>query len=120
MFHRRPTPLLLFAFTAFPLAVLAQPFEVSGERKDVQVIREANQTYTIPMGGTADMDNTATRRHETWDVGSLHDITWTKTGTIGNVKIEYTTNGTDYTTIIPSVLITKDNAAKYYFPDSPF
>jgi ribose transport system substrate-binding protein len=24
------------------------------------------------------------------------------------------------TTIIPSVLITKDNAAKYYFPDSPF
>jgi len=24
------------------------------------------------------------------------------------------------TTIIPSVLITKDNAAKYYHPDSPF
>jgi len=24
------------------------------------------------------------------------------------------------TTIIPSILITKDNAAKYYFPDSPF
>ena len=24
------------------------------------------------------------------------------------------------TTIIPSVLVTKDNAAKYYFPDSPF
>jgi ribose transport system substrate-binding protein len=24
------------------------------------------------------------------------------------------------TTIIPSVLITKENAAKYYFPDSPF
>ena len=30
--------------------------------------------------------------------------------------------GTDMpaTTIIPSVLITKENAAKYYFPDSPF
>ena len=24
------------------------------------------------------------------------------------------------TTIIPSILITKDNAAKYYFPDSPY
>ena len=24
------------------------------------------------------------------------------------------------TTIIPSILITKDNAAQYYFPDSPY
>jgi ribose transport system substrate-binding protein len=24
------------------------------------------------------------------------------------------------TTIIPSVLVTKENASKYYFPDSPF
>ncbi len=38
-------------------------------------------TITSPNGG------------EVWDVVSAHNITWTKAGTISNVKLEYSTNG---------------------------
>jgi hypothetical protein len=37
-------------------------------------------TITSPNGG------------ETWNVGSVYNITWTSTGSPGNVKLEYTTN----------------------------
>ena len=51
----------------------------------------ASITVTSPNGG------------ETWSVGSSHDITWTSTGTIADVKIEYSTDsGTSYTTVIAS------------------
>jgi len=40
---------------------------------------------------------------ESWLVGSSHNITWTSTGTVGNVKIEYSTNsGTGWTVVITS------------------
>jgi len=39
---------------------------------------------------------------ETWDVGSSHAITWTTAGTVGNVKIEYSTNNGSSWTIITS------------------
>jgi hypothetical protein len=40
---------------------------------------------------------------EEWRVGSQKIITWTSTGTVGNVKIEYTTdNGTVWTEIVSS------------------
>lgn len=71
MLFRRPSSLFFIAACTLCCAEFlpAQPFEVSAERKDVQLIREGSQTYTITAGGTADMDNTATRRHETWDIG---------------------------------------------------
>ncbi len=40
----------------------------------------ASITVTSPNGG------------ETWASGSIHNITWTSTGTVGNVKIEYSSN----------------------------
>jgi hypothetical protein len=40
---------------------------------------------------------------ERWAVGSSHSITWATTGTVKNVKIEYTTNnGSSWITIMPS------------------
>jgi subtilisin family serine protease len=39
---------------------------------------------------------------ETWAVNTSHSITWTSTGTIANVKIEYTTDGTNFTVITAS------------------
>src|SRR3989338_8484847 len=42
---------------------------------------KAGLTLTSPVGG------------ESWVVGDDHGITWTKTGTMGNVKIEYSTDG---------------------------
>ena len=51
----------------------------------------ATLAVTSPNGG------------ESWGAGSSHNITWTTTGTIANVKIEYSTNnGTAWTTIIAS------------------
>jgi subtilisin family serine protease len=47
-------------------------------------------TVTSPNGG------------ETWAANTVHNITWTSTGTIANVKLEYTTDGTNYTVIIAS------------------
>src|SRR5205823_14139779 len=44
---------------------------------------------TAPVGG------------EVWTVGASRNITWTKTGTIANVKLEYSTNGgTTYPNLI--------------------
>ncbi|MFC2161640.1 SBBP repeat-containing protein, partial [Acidobacteriota bacterium] len=46
-------------------------------------------TVTSPNGG------------ENWVVGSAHNITWTSEGTVGDVKIEYSTdNGTAWTEIV--------------------
>jgi hypothetical protein len=48
-------------------------------------------TVTSPNGG------------ESWTIGSAHDITWTASGTVGNVKIESSTNGgAAWTTVIAS------------------
>jgi hypothetical protein len=51
----------------------------------------ATVTVTSPNGG------------ESWLEWSVHNITWTTTGTIANVKIEYSTNsGSSYTTVAAS------------------
>lgn len=48
-------------------------------------------TVTSPNGG------------ESWEAGSTHNITWTSTGIVGNVKIEYSTdNGNSWTGIVAS------------------
>ncbi|MCP4150641.1 MAG: hypothetical protein GY757_23040 [bacterium] len=40
---------------------------------------------------------------ESWIAGSSHAITWSSTGTVGNVKIEYSTNsGSSWTTVVSS------------------
>ena len=51
-----------------------------------------NLQLTAPNGG------------ETWQVGTSHDITWSTTGPITNVKLEYSTNnGSSWTTITGSI-----------------
>jgi len=55
---------------------------------------------------------------ESWVIGSVHNITWTTTGTVGNVKIEYSKDsGSSYTTIIASTV----NSGSYPWtvPDTP-
>jgi len=63
-------------------------------------------TVTDPNGG------------ESWTVGSSHTITWSSTGTVGNVKIEYTANnGTDWSTIVSSTA--NDGAYTWTIPNTP-
>jgi len=48
-------------------------------------------TVTSPNGG------------ESWQAGSSHAITWTSSGTVGNVKISYTANnGSSWSTVVSS------------------
>jgi flagellar hook assembly protein FlgD len=63
-------------------------------------------TVTSPNGG------------ESWIRGSLYTITWTSTGSVGNVMIEYSTNnGSSWTTVVSST--TNDGAYSWTVPDTP-
>jgi hypothetical protein len=70
--------------------------ETSGSPSDISdsvfsIVPIPTITITSPNGG------------ESWMVGSLHNITWTTTGTVGNVKIEYSVNnGENWSEIIAS------------------
>ena len=62
-------------------------------------------TVTSPNGG------------ENWQVNSQHTITWTSTGTVGNVQIEYSTNnGDNWTEITPST--ENDGSFPWTIPDT--
>jgi subtilisin family serine protease len=64
-------------------------------------------TVTSPNGG------------EEWGVGSSHDITWTSTGTLGNVKIEYTVdNEATWKEIVASTA--NDGSYAWTLPDKPY
>ena len=55
---------------------------------------------------------------ETWVAGTSADVTWTSTGTVGNVKIELSTDsGAGWTTLVPSTA--NDGAETLTVPDSP-
>ena len=63
-------------------------------------------TVTSPNGG------------EIWSVGSNQNITWTSSGTSGNVRIEYSTNnGSSWTDIIASTL--DDGSYSWTIPNTP-
>ena len=53
---------------------------------------------------------TAPNDGEEWLGGTVHNITWTTTGSIANVKLEYTSNGTTWTLIVASTANTNTYA----------
>jgi hypothetical protein len=62
-------------------------------------------TLTSPNGG------------ENWTVGNNQNITWSSTGTLGNVKLEYSTNnGASWTTIVASTA--NDGNHSWTIPDA--
>ena len=55
---------------------------------------------------------------ETWDAGQIRNITWTTTGTIANIKIEYSTNnGSSYSTVVAST--TNTGSYPWTVPNTP-
>jgi Leucine-rich repeat (LRR) protein len=51
-------------------------------------------TWTATFGGTVPtITVTSPNGGESWEAGSAHDITWTSTGTVPNVKLDYSTDG---------------------------
>jgi WD40 repeat protein len=87
--------------------------EIDGEPSDISdadfsIVAPSEETITIasPNGG------------ETWEAGSTHEITWTSTGTIDTIIIEYSTdNGTSWTIIIEST--SNSGSYNWTIPDTP-
>jgi len=70
------------------------------------VMPDISITVTSPNGG------------EEWQVGSSQNITWTSSGTSGNVHIEYSTNnGSNWTDVIAST--TDDGTHPWTIPNAP-
>src|SRR5439155_4224685 len=69
------------------------------QNADATVTDDSNAAFAIKGSLTLTAPNTG----EVWVVGSSQNITWTKTGTINNVKLEYSTdNFVTPVTIVPS------------------
>ena len=76
----------------------------------------SNAVFTITATPTVTV--TSPNGTESWAGGSSHNITWTSTGTIANVKIEYSTNsGSSYATVIAST--TNNGTYAWTIPNTP-
>ena len=72
---------------------------------DISQVSTAGSTisFYVTIGGGATLTLTAPNSGESWQALSSHNITWTGSGTITNVALEYSTNGgSNWTTIIAS------------------
>jgi len=81
------------------------PVDMSNTAFSIVAVQSSTVTVTKPNGG------------ESWVAGSAHDITWSSTGTVANVKIEYSTNGgASFTSITASTA--NDGAHPWNLPSS--
>ncbi len=87
------------------------PYQIGVSRADHTAVYAAIQGIWVYVGsgggggggGTSSLSVSSPNGGESWLIGSAQNITWSTTGTVGNVKIEFSTNGgTSYTTIIAS------------------
>lgn len=82
------------------------PSDTSDEVFSIVSLPSANITVTSPNGS------------ESWEVGSIHEITWTSFGFSGEIKIEYSIdNRYSWTTIVTST--DNDGNYKWIAPNSP-
>ncbi len=80
---------------------------------DAAVLAASAANFSI-LGG---FNITSPNGGEVWTVGSLQDITWTTSGTVGNVKLEYSTDGgATYPNLI-AVSVTNTGTYSWTIPD---
>ncbi len=76
----------------------------------------SNAIFSINVSSTITVNSP--NGGESWMGGSVHNITWNSSGTVGNVKLEYSTNnGANWTTIIVST--TNDGTEPWTLPFTP-
>jgi len=74
-----------------------------GEAVDGRPSDTCNSTFSIVTVTNPTLTVTSPNGGEKWDAGTVHNITWTSTGTVGNVKIEYSSNnGSSWNTVFDS------------------
>ncbi|MCX5702217.1 MAG: hypothetical protein NTW64_04490 [Candidatus Omnitrophica bacterium] len=76
---------------------------------DADVFDVSNDNFTI----VGSLTLTAPDGGESWVINTSQDITWTRTGSISSVKLEYSTNGGS---TYPNVIIASTNAATGIYP----
>src|SRR5207244_13290862 len=65
-------------------------------------------TATVPNGG------------ESWSIGTTQTITWTKTGTLGSVRLDYSTDGgATYPNVINLSVPATPGSYSWTVPDTP-
>ncbi len=62
-------------------------YTISATRVHTETLDQSRLAYTIDVGGTADMDNTATRHHGTWDIAFQNNLRLTIANT-GQVPVK--------------------------------
>ncbi len=86
------------------------------EASDSDPTDTSNAVFSISTATAATISVTAPNGGESWDVGSSHSITWSSTGTVGNVKIEYSSdNGSSWNTERAST--SNDGSYSWTVPD---
>src|SRR5437867_842440 len=118
------TPILITASTSAASLTYAWtvPDDVSTTVKVRNTdLNDATVTSTSPANFSikGSLTITAPNGGESWPIGSTQTITWTKTGTMGNVRLEYSTDGgTNYTVITASTPATS-SPYSWVVPDAP-
>lgn len=78
----------------------------------------SDSTFSIVSTSSPTITVTSPNGGETFNAGSSQNITWTTTGTVGNVKIEYSTNnGSDWSTVTSSTA--NDGSYAWTVPNKP-
>jgi hypothetical protein len=86
------------------------------EASDGAPIDESDMVFTIEPAPVITV--TSPNGGETWPAGSQYAITWTSIGTVGNVRIEYSTNGgSNWAEIVASTA--NDGTHPWTVPDVP-
>ena len=82
---------------------------------DASVLDDSNANFTVK----GSLVVTAPNGGEVWRVGSQYAITWTKTGSLGNVEIKYSTDGgATYPNVITPGVLASDLQFLWTIPDS--
>jgi hypothetical protein len=77
----------------------------------------SNGNFSISAAAAPSITVTSPNGGENWTVGSSHNITWTSTGSITDVQIQYSTNsGGSWTTITAST--SNDGSYSWTIPDA--
>jgi len=84
---------------------------------DAGVTDVSDNSFSIVSATTPTISVTSPNGGETLDVGSSHTITWDSTGSVGKVKIQYSTNnGSNYSTVVSST--SNDGVYKWTVPSA--
>ncbi len=109
-----PASPLNFAWTV-PDAIGTTLKVRASDAADITVVDISNAHFEIKGSLTVTSPNGV----EVWKVGESRNITWTKTGTIATVKLEYSTNGgTTYPNIIASSTSATSGSYTWSVPDA--